>query len=76
MGWIKLGHRWSDLSNRSFSHIFASFHDSQIEMFYILIAITPLIYQILQEGEKRGLYYVSIFLSFVLPQLNNLPART
>lgn len=52
MGHIKLGHRWSDLNNTSFSHIFSSFYDSQIEMLYILIAITPLIDQIVQE--KKG----------------------
>lgn len=66
MSRIKLGHRWSDLCNISPSYTCSSIHDSQIEMFYILIAISPLTDQTIfwkEEAnmEKTCFYYVDTF---------------
>lgn len=59
---IKLGHRWTDLSNISSSHSCSSLHDSQIEMFYILIAIIPSIDQTLFLKEKKNVSILWVYI--------------
>lgn len=73
MSRIKLGHRWSDLSKSSSSYICSSIHDSQIDAFYILIAVSPLTDQTKRRKEESDMetmrfYYVHTFLAVVLPQ--------